>query len=64
MILAKENAKIAKRIKNISVYPSESVPFHYNSEYIGNGQYISSWGTGINSALLFEYDYKFWQVVE
>jgi hypothetical protein len=62
--LTKDNASKAILIRNI-IHPEwGDKPFHYNSQQLNNGECCSSWGSGCNSAIIFEYDYKFWEVVK
>ena len=62
--LTKENAPKAVLIRNINNPEWGAKPFHYNSQQLNDGKYCSSWGSGINSAVLFEDEYKFWEVVK
>jgi hypothetical protein len=63
-ILTKENASTAKFIRNIKNPEWGEKRFNYNSQQLNDGECCSSWGVGCNSAILFEYDYKFWEVVK
>jgi hypothetical protein len=63
-ILTKENASTAKLIRNIKNPEWGEKMFNYNSQQLNDGECCSSWGIGCNSAILFEYDYKFWEVVK
>lgn len=63
-ILTTENAKTAKVIRNIEHPDWGTKKFNYNAQPLGNGEFCSTFGTGINSALLFECEYKFWEVIE
>ena len=61
--LTKENAKTVKTIRNIQ-HPEWGIKrFNYNEQPLNNGEFASTWGTGSNGAVLFEYEYKFWEVV-
>jgi len=36
--------------------------FNYNEQPLSNGKFVSSFGSGCNSAVLFEADYKDWYI--
>jgi len=60
--LTKENAGSVKQI--ISKEHPEWGPkeFNYNEQTLSDGSFASTHGIGPNSALLFESEYKFWEV--
>lgn len=63
-VLTIENAVTAKRIQCIA-HPEWGIKrFNYNDQPLTNGRFASSWGVGPNSAVLFEGEYKFWEVIE
>jgi len=62
-ILTVENAKTTKTIRNINNPEWGVKRFNYNEQPLNDGKAVSTWGTGVNSAILFEYDYKFWEVI-
>jgi hypothetical protein len=62
--LTKDNAPKAILIRNIKNPEWGTQPFHYNSQPLNDGAVCSSWGSGINSAVLFEDEYKFWEVIK
>lgn len=63
-ILSIENAANVKRIRNIA-NPGWGVKrFNYNEQPLNDGRFASTFGIGSNSAVLFESEYKFWEVVE
>ena len=63
-ILNAENAKTAKIIRNINNPEWGNKKFSYNAQSLTDGRFESVWGVGPNSAVLFESEYKFWEVVE
>jgi hypothetical protein len=63
-ILNKENAKTATLIRNIAHPEWGVVSFSYNSKRLNDGKFCSSWGKGSNGAVLFESEYKFWEVIK
>lgn len=61
-VLTVENAKNASTVSCIA-HPEWGVKrFSYHSEHLGNGSYCSSVGSGCNSSLLFESEFRFWQI--
>lgn len=62
-VLTKENAQTVKQIRNIANPQWGVKKFNYNSEPLNDGRFASSFGVGANSAVLFEGEYKFWEVV-
>ena len=62
-ILTTENAKTAKTIRNISNPEWGNKKFNYNAQPLNGGRFASTWGVGSNSAVLFEGEYKFWEVI-
>jgi hypothetical protein len=59
--LTKETAPRVKSIRNIQ-HPEWGVKrFNYNEQPLNEG-HCSTWGVGSNSAVLFEGEYKFWEV--
>ncbi len=63
MTLTKGNAKTTTIIRNINNPEWGEKRFNYNDQLLNDGEYCSSWGIGVNSALLFESEYKFWEVI-
>lgn len=63
-VLTKENAGMAHTVRNIANPEWGTKRFNYNDQPLNDGAYVSSVGVGCNSSLLFEYDYKFWEVID
>ena len=61
--LTKKTAKTAKTIRNIQNPEWGIKAFNYNVQALTDGKFCSTWGTAWNSALLFEEEYKFWEVI-
>ena len=62
-ILAVDNAHDVKRIRNIQ-HPEWGIKrFNYKEQPLNNGRFCSTWGVGSNSALLFESEYKYWEII-
>jgi len=61
--LSIENAKTAKTIQNINNPEWGIKRFNYNEQPLLDGKFASTWGTGLNSAVLFESEYKYWEVI-
>jgi len=61
--LTTENAKTAKVIRNIQHPEHGPQKFNYNDQPLFDGKSCSTFGSGSNSAILFESEYKFWEVV-
>ena len=62
-ILNSENAKTAKSIRNID-HPEWGIKrFNYNAQPLSDGGFASTFGVGANSAVLFEGEYQFWEIV-
>jgi hypothetical protein len=58
-----ELAKHVATIINID-HPEWGVQrFNYNDQPLNDNSYAHTWGTGSNSAVLFEGDFKYWAVV-
>jgi len=62
-LLTIKTAKTAKVIRNIQHPEWGTKKFNYNDQPLPNGDVCSSFGSGSDSAVLFEKDYKFWEVV-
>lgn len=62
-LLTKENAPEVVTIRNIQHPEWGDKRFNYNEQPLNDSRYCSTWGVGSNSALLFEDEYKFWQVI-
>ena len=62
-VLTKVNAKTATIIRNIYNPEWGEQRFNYNDQPLNDGGSCSSWGVGVNSSLLFESEYKFWEVI-
>jgi hypothetical protein len=61
--LTNELAKHVDTIINID-HPEWGVKrFNYNAQPLNDNRYAHTWGTGSNSAVLFEGDFKYWAVV-
>lgn len=58
-----ENANKACLIQHKNHPEWGTKPFHYNSEKLNGGRYASSFGSGSNSAVLFESEFQFWDIV-
>jgi len=58
-VLTEENAKTAKVIRCIAHPEYGNKKFNYQSQHDG----ISSFGSGSNSAVLFEKEFHFWEVI-
>jgi len=63
-ILTIENAPAAKIIRNIGNPDWGTKRFNYKDQPLINGQACSSWSSGSNGALLFESEYRFWEVIK
>lgn len=63
-LLTIENASTTKRIQNISNPEWGIKRFNYNEQPLTDGRFASTFGIGPNSAVLFENEYKFWEVIE
>ena len=63
-ILNAENAKTAKIIRNINNPEWGNKKFSYNAQPLTDGRFASVWGVGPNSAVLFESEYRFWEVIK
>jgi len=61
-ILTKENAHRAATISRISNPDWGVKRFNHNDQPLTGGRVASSFGSGSNSAVLFEDDYHFWQI--
>lgn len=61
-ILTVENAHLASTIININNPEWGSKRFNHNAQPLNDGECCSTFGTGSNSAVLFEHEYKFWNV--
>ena len=62
-ILTIENAKNAKTIRNIGNPEWGNKKFNYNAQPLNDVRFASTWGVGSNSAVLFESEYRFWEVI-
>jgi hypothetical protein len=62
-ILTVKNAKTAKLVKNIQHPEWGSMRFSYNAQPLNDGCACSTAGSGSNSRVLFESEYKFWEVI-
>ena len=62
-VLNIENAKTVKTIRNINHPEWGKKRFNYNDQPLNDGENVSSWGVGVNSAILFESEYRFWEVI-
>lgn len=62
--LTKENAPQTKLIRNIKNPEWGEVRFNYNAQQLNDGDKCSTFGSGSNSALLFDSEFKFWEVVK
>jgi hypothetical protein len=62
-LLTIENAKTAKTIRNIQNPEWGTKRFNYNAQDLNNNQKCSTFGIGSNSAVLFESEYHFWEVM-
>lgn len=58
-----ENAPTTKLIRCID-HPEWGIKrFNYNAQPLLDGEFASTWGVGPSSAVLFESEYKFWEVI-
>jgi hypothetical protein len=62
-ILTPTNAKTTKTIRNISSPEWGIKKFSHHSESLGNGEFASTYGEGSSSAVLFDSEYGFWEVI-
>lgn len=62
-LLTKENAPTVKTIRNIKNPEWGVKRFNYNEQPLNDGGACSTFGVGSNSAVLFESEYKFWEVI-
>lgn len=58
-----ENAKTATIIRNINNPEWGEKKFNYNEQPLNDGKFVSTWGVGSNGAVLFESEYRFWEVI-
>jgi hypothetical protein len=61
-ILTKENAPTVKVIRNIQHPEWGTKRFNYNAQQLTDGL-CSTFGTGPNSAVLFDGEFRFWEVI-
>ncbi len=61
--LTKITAKTAKTIRSIDNPEWGIKVFNYNAQPLSDGTFCSTWGIGCNGALLFESEYKYWEVI-
>jgi len=61
--LTKENAPKVSTIVNKNNPEWGTKKFNYNDQELNDGKLASTFGCGSNSAMLFEDEYKFWNVV-
>jgi len=62
-ILTSENAKSATMVRSIKNPGWGVKAFHYNSEKLIN-TFESSVGVGCNTVVLFESEFKFWEIIK
>ena len=62
-ILTKGNAGATKTIRNLDHPEWGTKRFNYNEQPLNDGEFVSSFGVGSNSSILFEKDYRFWEVI-
>jgi hypothetical protein len=62
-ILTADNANNVKTIRNISSPEWGIKKFNYHSESLGSGEFASTYSEGSSSAVLFDSEYGFWEVV-
>ena len=61
--LTKENASRASKVVSKD-HPEWGIKrFNYNDQKLRDGSFISTFGIGSNVGLIFEREYKFWNVV-
>lgn len=58
-----QNASKVSTVINIKNPEWGAKKFNYNDQPLNNGKFASTVGTGANSSVLFEEEYKFWAVV-
>lgn len=61
-LLTIENAATVSTVINIANPEWGSKRFGYNEQPLNDGKACSIVGTGSNSSVLFEHEYKFWAV--
>jgi hypothetical protein len=55
-ILTKGNAEATKTIRNLDHPEWGTKRFNYNEQPLNDGEFVSSFGVGSNSSILFEKD--------
>jgi hypothetical protein len=61
-ILTKENAHRAATVSCIANPEWGVKRFNHNDQPLTEGRFASSFGSGSNSAVIFEYEYHLWQI--